>query len=151
MKNILKSPVVFIFLTVVLLAGCSSGQVSGMGSGAGSTPSPSAVDVQPTAASGNADAPSITLDQNGQTIQIKVGQRFLLNLGDQYTWDISVADQNILSRVVNIMVIKGAQGVYEAHAVGTTTLTAVGDPTCRQSQPACDTPSLQFEVHINVQ
>lgn len=80
-----------------------------------------------------------------------MGQSFLLNLGDQYDWNINVADQTIVSRVKNIAVIRGAQGVYDAVKAGTTTLTAMGDPMCRQSKPACAMPSIFFEVTLVVE
>jgi hypothetical protein len=53
--------------------------------------------------------------------------------------------------VVNITVVRGAQGVYEAHQTGGTTLTATGDPVCRQSQPPCAIPSRLFEIQVTVQ
>ena len=82
---------------------------------------------------------------------LKIGQRFLLNLGSEYDWTVEVADQSIVSRVVNVTVIRGAQGLYEAKRPGQTTLTAVGDPPCRKAQPPCGAPSRMFQVQILVQ
>jgi hypothetical protein len=96
-------------------------------------------------------APAVTLDDNGKTISLQVGQQFLLDLGEEYTWTVTVADPAIVSRVVNVTVIRGAQGLYEAHQAGSTTLTAVGDPVCRQAQPPCAAPSIQFQIDITVQ
>jgi carboxyl-terminal processing protease len=93
---------------------------------------------------------TVTLDDEGQTITLKAGERFLLQLGAEYDWTVTVADQSILSRVVNVTVVRGAQGLYEAHKLGSTTLTATGDPVCRQSQPPCATPSRLFEIRVNV-
>jgi len=93
---------------------------------------------------------TVTLDDRGKTVSLAVGDDFLLKLGEQYTWDISVSDQSIISRIRNITVIRGAQGVYHALKPGTATLTASGDPLCRQSQPACAMPSILFEVTIEV-
>ena len=92
----------------------------------------------------------VTRDDQGKTININTGDSFLLQLGENYNWDISISDPAVLSRIVNIAVIKGAQGVYSAHQPGTVTLTAVGDPLCRQSQPPCMMPSIQFKVTIVV-
>ena len=92
----------------------------------------------------------ITRDDQGKTIALIVGERFLLQLGEQYTWDISISDQTVLSRVINIAVVNGAQGVYEAHQTGTVKLTANGDPLCRQSQPPCMMPSIAFEITLVV-
>jgi photosystem II stability/assembly factor-like uncharacterized protein len=92
----------------------------------------------------------VTLANDGQEITLNVGERFLLDLGDEYRWSVEVADQAILSRVVNITVIRGAQGVYEAHQAGTTTLSATGDPQCRQAQPPCGMPSRVFSITVAV-
>lgn len=93
---------------------------------------------------------TITLDDKGRTFSFAVGDEFLLQLGDSYTWDISISDESVISRVKNITVIKGAQGVYTALKPGTATLTATGDPLCRQSKPACGMPSILFEVTLEV-
>lgn len=96
------------------------------------------------------DEKTVTLAEQGKTITLAVGERFLLKLGEEYTWNVQVSDQAVVSRVKNIMVIRGAQGVYEALAAGTTTLTAAGDPQCRQSDPPCAMPSIQFNLSIDV-
>ncbi len=96
------------------------------------------------------DAKIITLDDNGKTIQMSVGESFLLKLGEQYEWAVTVSDQNVVSRVKYIAVVRGAQGVYDALQAGTATLTATGDPACRQSQPPCMMPSRLFTLTIVV-
>lgn len=92
----------------------------------------------------------VTLAQNNQEIFLKNGERFLLKLGNNYNWNIDINNQTIVSRVINIMVINGAQGIYEAHNTGTTTLTAQGDPFCLSSIPRCAMPSILFRVNITV-
>jgi hypothetical protein len=82
---------------------------------------------------------------------LHAGERFLLKLGEGYNWTVTIADQSIISRVVNITVVRGAQGVYEAHQAGSTTLTATGDPVCRQSKPPCAMPSRLFQINVVVQ
>jgi hypothetical protein len=93
---------------------------------------------------------SVTLDDNGKTVALQPGDRFLLNLGEGYNWDVSIADPSIVSRVIGVLTIRGSQGLYEAHEPGTTALTATGDPDCRTQQPACALPSRLFEVQIVV-
>ncbi len=94
----------------------------------------------------------ITRADNGKTFVIKTGDRFLLNLGmENYTWDINIDNQEVLRRVPNITVIKGAQGVYEALKTGQASLTASGDPLCRSAKPPCMIPSIIFRVTITVQ
>ncbi len=92
----------------------------------------------------------VTLANNGQTISMHVGDSFLLQLGSNLDWTVNVADQTIVSRQVNIMVVRGAQGVYVAHKAGQTTLNAVGDPPCRSAQPPCAAPSQLFRLTIVV-
>jgi putative hemolysin len=94
---------------------------------------------------------TVTLENDGGTIALEPGDRFLLKLDEAYDWTVTVADQTILSRVVNVTVVRGAQGLYEAHQTGSTTLTAAGEPICRQSQPPCAMPSRLFEVRVEVQ
>ena len=97
-----------------------------------------------------AQSREVTLADKDATVEMKVGDRFLLNLGDFYDWSLNVADTSILDRVKNIAVIKGAQGVYEALKPGRTTLSATGDPACRKSTPPCAAPSILFEVTVVV-
>lgn len=97
-----------------------------------------------------AEQKTITLDNQDETIRLVVGERFLLNLGEGYTWDVGVSDETVVSRVRNITVIRGAQGVYEALRPGTTTLSAVGDPACRQAKPPCGMPSTLFTITLVV-
>ena len=104
-----------------------------------------------TGVSTSAGQQTVTLADNGKTIDLQVGQSFLLALGTGYDWSVDLADQSVVSRVVGILVVRGAQGIYKAHQPGHTTLTAVGDPPCRKAQPACGLPSRLFKVDIVVQ
>jgi hypothetical protein len=123
----------------------------------GTNTSPTQMGNEPTATPGTVStAPPgqdlvVTLADDGKTANLKVGQRFLLDLGEGYDWTPKVADQNIVSRVIGILVIRGAQGVYEAHAPGSTSLIATGNPTCLKSKPACAMPSRLFKVTITVE
>jgi len=90
----------------------------------------------------------ITLKDSGKSITFKTGQSFLLKLGEDFDWNVQVDNQDVVSRALNIMVIRGAQGVYEAH--GHATLTAVGDPPCLHSDPPCKIHSTIFTLDIEV-
>lgn len=106
--------------------------------------------IQSTSESNQTSDQIVTLAQNNQEIHLKKGERFLLKLGNNYNWNIDIADQTVVSRIINIMVINGAQGIYESHNIGTTTLTAQGDPFCLSSIPRCAMPSILFRVNITV-
>lgn len=76
---------------------------------------------------------TLTLDDNGQTIQLHVGERFLLKLDSNDTkyysdWTVTIADPTIVSLVPGVLVIQGAQGLYEARQEGQTMLTAMAQP-----------------------
>ena len=92
----------------------------------------------------------ITLADNGQSITINKGESFLLKLGEGYNWNVDIDNQTVVSRVVNIMVVRGAQGVYDAHNPGQTTLTGVGNPLCLTAIPSCKMPSIQFKLNVIV-
>jgi len=98
-----------------------------------------------------ASSRTVTLADDGQTITLRVGDSFLLELGEDYNWTPTVDDQTIVSRAKNIAVVRGAQGVYDALKTGKTTLTAAGDPVCRQATPPCERPSRAFKIQIVVQ
>jgi hypothetical protein len=93
---------------------------------------------------------NVTLADNGKTISLQVVQAFLLALGEGYDWNVTIADQSIISREIGVLTIRGSQGLFMAHTPGTTTLSANGDPTCLQSQPPCKMPSESFQVTIVV-
>lgn len=113
-------------------------------------PTISATDVEPTT---QTIPPSgVTLDDNGKTFILHPGDSFLLDLGtDTFDWTVNIDAQDVLSREKNVMVIRGAQGIYLANKPGQAILTAVGDPLCRNSIPACAAPSLLFRITLIVQ
>jgi hypothetical protein len=93
----------------------------------------------------------IGLQDQGRTVVMHVGDRFLLQLGDGYNWTITSSDDSVVGRVINIMVISGSQGLYEGRKVGDANLNMVGDPSCRSSQPPCEMPSMSFTLHVQVE
>jgi hypothetical protein len=94
----------------------------------------------------------LKLDDSGKTFTMHAGDSFLLNLGtDVYEWEVTTDDTGVLRLKMGVMVIHGAQGIYEAIAPGTTTLNASGNPLCSRSRPACAMPSILFSVNIIVE
>jgi hypothetical protein len=99
----------------------------------------------------NISTTGITLADNGETFTLHSGDSFLLNLGmDEFDWTVDIDNQNVLSRVEGVMVIRGAQGVYEANRLGQAMLIATGNPLCRKSVPACAMPSIMFRITVIV-
>jgi len=71
----------------------------------------------------------VTKTDNGKTFILHPGECFLLNLGtDVFDWSVNIDDQNVLAMVKGVMVIRGAQGIYQAADPGQAVLTAVGTP-----------------------
>jgi len=144
-------------MLMIVLAGCAP-QASAAGADGGSavsgpaitTPGP-AVETTSTPEATTGDGVTVTLADNGKTITLKQGERLLLKLGDEYTWDLTISDMNVLSRVKNVMVIRGAQGLYDAAQRGTSVIRAQGDPTCLSEKPACGMPSVSFEATVIVE
>ena len=67
----------------------------------------------------------VTRADNGRTYAMAAGGTFLLDLGGPPPdWQVQVDHPAVLARVPNVMVIRGAQGIYRAMAPGTAHLTA---------------------------
>lgn len=92
----------------------------------------------------------VTLTENNAVIQLRVGETFLLYLGQDRNWTVSVDNTAVVTRVMSVVVIQGAQGIYEARAAGRAVLTATGDLPCRSVQPPCLAPSLLFRITVVV-
>ncbi len=90
----------------------------------------------------------VTLADNGSTLHLAVGQRFLLDLGDSAVWTVTVADPHVVAQVAGIAVPPGAQGVFAALAHGSTTLSAIGSPPCASG--ICPLFRIAFRVTIEV-
>jgi hypothetical protein len=93
---------------------------------------------------------TITLGDDGKVISLKPGDRFLLSLEGSYDWTVTVDDPAIVRRLPDLPAPTGSQGIFQAAAAGQTTLSAVGDPPCRQVKPACGAPSRLFRVVVVV-
>lgn len=146
-------------LSSLILTGCAQGNSGGSG------PMPVLTGVVTTAVSGVrsteaapptvATAPGgmkvVTLENQGQTISLRVGESFMLKLGEGYFWQVNIGDPTVLERVNNVPLEQGAQGVYRALRVGSINLQATGDPLCLQAQPACGMPSILVEMMVVVQ
>ncbi|MFZ1041293.1 MAG: hypothetical protein WCA79_08985 [Anaerolineales bacterium] len=114
------------------------------------SPPAEATETEPD--SKNISTNGITLADNRKTFTLHPGDSFLLNLGmDTFDWTVNIDNQNVLSRVKGVMVIRGAQGIYEANSPGQASLTAIGNPLCRNSVPACEMPSIMFRITVIVQ
>jgi hypothetical protein len=105
---------------------------------------------QPTPGPGTPiSGPSVvTAAYSGQTLAYTVGQSFLLSLGTGYQWTVQIDHPAVFQRKVNVLVIKGAQGIYDARTAGQATLIANGRMVCSNPQSACPALVRHFEVHL---
>jgi hypothetical protein len=108
------------------------------------------VQVQPTAGGSGVQfglrvtsTTIITIADAGQTVTLRQGERFSLELGDGYLWNVIIADDTIVGPVDD-------GSVYEALQPGSTTLLVSGDPGCSRARYRCLIPSLSFEVQLLV-
>jgi hypothetical protein len=95
---------------------------------------------------------TITLDDGGKTINLKVGEKFMLILKkDSYDWTPTIFDPSIIKQVEDASIIPGAQGIFQAEQQGSTLLEAIGELACHKANPPCLAPSLTFEVSFVVE
>ncbi|MEP6870435.1 MAG: carboxypeptidase-like regulatory domain-containing protein [Anaerolineaceae bacterium] len=88
---------------------------------------------------------TVTRADDGKTAVLEVGDRFLLELGEEFNWTVTVTDQSVVKQVPGILVVRGAQGVYEAERTGETELAAVGTLNCPPQQP-CPLVAVLFRI-----
>ena len=133
-------------LGLLVVTGCV-----GAGSSIAARPTqatPATTSPVPSQAGATAGVLVVTAADDGTVLHLAVGQQFLLNLGPAMDWTVTVADQQIVQRVIGVLVIRGAQGIYEARTAGTTSLSAVGSPPCTSG--ICPLYRLGFRVTITV-
>jgi hypothetical protein len=129
-------------LVVLQLAACGLPEpgapgTSSPGEGGATTPGPAA-------------PRTVTLADAGRTVELRVGERFLLDLGEGYDWTVEIADETIVSHVPDPAAPTGTQGQFQANRTGQTELTAVGEPGCRKVTPPCARPSRLVEISLVV-
>jgi hypothetical protein len=93
---------------------------------------------------------TLTLADNGTTITVAVGDRVELRLDVNLNWTVSVSDPSVLRRPPGIALVREVQGLWDAVALGSATISATGDAPCRLSTPPCSVPSLLFSATVNV-
>jgi hypothetical protein len=93
----------------------------------------------------------VTPAWSGRTVTMHVGGSFLLALGSPPPqWRVRVGDPRVLARRVNVTVVRGAQGIYDAKAPGRTVLSAVDHYPCQDATPPCLPPNRLFRLTVVV-
>ncbi len=91
----------------------------------------------------------VTVAQAGQTIELTVGQRLVLQLGTGYDWTTQVGGSGVLVPVAAPLPA-GVQGEWVAERIGTASILAIGNPPCLQAKPPCGMPSRAFDMTVVV-
>ena len=94
--------------------------------------------------------PTLTLADLGKTIDLAVGQQFLVKLGGGYAWTVHFAELKNVVAVPTLLPILGAQGIYEPVAPGKVSFRASGVPDCSKDDPSCPKAPIVFEVTIMI-
>ena len=99
---------------------------------------------------------TITRADNGKTINLVVGERFIVDLDPGFVWQVEVDDPKIVQSDPIIQIFPPpSRTTWTAIARGETTLRATGDLPCRYASPPCllpvpDAPTLLFSVKLVV-
>jgi hypothetical protein len=93
---------------------------------------------------------SITLADNDGTVRLRVGERFMLRLGDGFVWRVVAGDPALISQVAEAPLVPGGQGVFHAIQPGITQINAMGAQPC-PAQPCPPGPVLGFRVVIRIE
>jgi len=117
----------------------------------GGGPEPTGAPTAPLPPTSEGKGRTITLADDTSTIALRVGERLIVSLGQEYEWTITITDEKVLGPVQNVTPSPSMQGVYEGLSRGTAMLIAAGDPPCRKAQPPCEKPSHGFVVDLIVQ
>src|SRR6185295_19055786 len=92
--------------------------------------------------------PTLTLSDLGKTVDLAVGEQFLVKLGGGYAWTVHFGELTNVVAVPTLLPILGAQGIYEPVTPGKVAFIASGEPNCSKDDPACPKEPLVFEVTI---
>jgi hypothetical protein len=93
----------------------------------------------------------INLDYVGQTLSMRPKQGFLLRLGDEFTWTVSLSPADVVTANNKVSLDLSEQGVFVARKRGYVTLTAIGTPTCLRQEPPCTRPNVLYKMFIVVE
>ena len=93
----------------------------------------------------------VTMADNGNTFSLHPGESFLLDLGtDTFSWNVSIDNPDVLAMKPGVLVIRGAQGIYQAIHPGQAVLTAIGKAVC-QPNSMCMALAVLFKITVIVQ
>ncbi len=115
----------------LLAAVALAGVVAACGSAAApSTPPPSPLP------SPSGTVAQITQQDDGKTVDVRVGDLVQVSLGDQLDWSLDISDPSVLSAEPGVnALVRGTQLLARAHRPGTAVIHGQGKPRCAPNQP----------------
>ena len=93
----------------------------------------------------------ITRANQGQTLQLVIGDTFAVRLEGETNWEIQITNPRVVAASDHTATSDPReQGVYRARAAGVTELLAVALPSCAKDHPPCRVMAPAFQVLIVV-
>lgn len=132
-----------VIVLVIALAGCSAGGAAPESGGGSTAPD----------AGGKGDAQGnivITQDSVASGVEMKVGERAVVQLDPGFNWNVVASPDLVLSQVKDAPLEAGQQAVLEAKLPGNAMIQATGKPACAKDNPPCATPQAQMLIKIKV-
>lgn len=93
----------------------------------------------------------ITLEDVGKTLTMRTQGGFLLRLGEEFNWSVTVTPSDVITLNSKVSLEPGEQGVYIARKRGSAVLQAIGEPVCLAYDPPCSLPNVLFEMNVLVE
>jgi hypothetical protein len=89
----------------------------------------------------------ITRDDNGQTVIMHAGDMFVLRLGDEWDWNVTLDDPDLFQAVPTL--VRDGQGTYLAVKAGEAAIHGSGGLHCDPGE-VCPMIAAVFSVHVVV-
>jgi len=93
----------------------------------------------------------VALADNGQTVNLRSGDRLFLALGKGCSWRVLAPSGETLEELPNMLAQIGCQGQYVARQAGHTQIVAIGEHACPGSGSTSEALLRQFVVNVIVQ
>ena len=96
---------------------------------------------------------TLTLEDAGKLIHLKVGEQFLLvvKLDDRYDVSVTLVDEAIVKKIADVGLPAGGQAIYEAQHAGQTQLSVALNPKCAKLTPPCHILTMGYQFNLIVE
>jgi hypothetical protein len=96
---------------------------------------------------------TLTLEDAGKPIHLKVGEQFLLlvKVDDRYDVSVTLVDESIVKKIADAGLPAGGQAIYEAQHPGQTELSVAYNPKCAKLTPPCHILTMGYQFKLIVE